>query len=221
MDVEGKKTFHSQYIKDEEGRLVLNKTLIRERWVRWFRKLLSTTPTTLDLSIVGELENWPQCRPLDDVPGRYGVEEAIRALANRTSVGPDGFPAELLKVSADKRKLDAHEKFHDINVAVWRGGGASQRWKYTTIKVLHKYERSDGVWQLSWHLRGTRWQNTPQIVAGGLSDYCERDNIYPEDLCVKTPALDGCHDADSMTTAGTDAEGHSFVVVLYRPYKSV
>ena len=35
-------------------------------------------------------------------PSRYEEEEAIRALANRKAVGPDGLPAELLKVLADE-----------------------------------------------------------------------------------------------------------------------
>ena len=40
MDVEGKRTFDSQYIRDEEGRLLRDIGLIRERWARWFYKLL-------------------------------------------------------------------------------------------------------------------------------------------------------------------------------------
>ena len=102
VDVEGKRTFTSQYMKDEEGRLLRDNALIRERWVRWFHKLLHTKSSTLDPSIVHELKQWPPCRPLNDVPSRYEVEEAIRALANRKAVGPDGLPAELLKVLADE-----------------------------------------------------------------------------------------------------------------------
>ena len=117
MDVEGKRTFNSQYIKYEEGRLLRDNALIRERLVRWFHKLLSTKWPTLDPSIVDELKQWPPCRPLDDVPSRYEVE-AIRALANRKAVGPDGLPAELLKVLADEGELNTVEKLHDIIVAV-------------------------------------------------------------------------------------------------------
>ena len=51
---------------------------------------------------MGELKQWPPCRPLDDIPSRYEVEEAIRALANRKAVRPDGLPAELLEVLADE-----------------------------------------------------------------------------------------------------------------------
>ena len=117
MDVEGKRTLNSQYIKDEEGRLLRDNALIRELWVRWFHKLLNTKSPTLDPSIVDELKQCPPYRPPDDVPFRYEVEEAIHALANRNAVGPDGLPAELLKVLADEGELDTLGKFRDITVA--------------------------------------------------------------------------------------------------------
>ena len=122
MDVEGKMTFNSQYIEDEEGRLLRDNALIRERWVM-FHKLLNTKSPTLDPSIVDELKQWPPCRPLDEVPSKYEVEEAIRALANRKAVYPDGLPAELLKVLADEGESSTLGKLHDVIVAVWRGGG--------------------------------------------------------------------------------------------------
>ena len=120
MDVEGKRTFNSQYIKDEEGRLLRDNALIRERWGRWFHKLLNTKSPTLDPSIVDELKQWPPFRPLNDVPSRHEVEEAIRAFANRKAVGPDGLPAKLLKVLDDEGELNTLEtrEFHDIIVAV-------------------------------------------------------------------------------------------------------
>ena len=123
MDVEGKRAYNSQYFEDEEGRLLWGNALIRERWVRWFHKLLNTNSPTLDPSIVDELKQGPPCRPLDDVPSRYEAEEAICALTNRKAVGVDGLPVELLKVFADEGELDTLGKFHDIIVAVWRGGG--------------------------------------------------------------------------------------------------
>ena len=124
--MERKRMFNSQYIKHEEGRLLQDNALIRERWVRWFHKLLSTKSPTLDPSIVDKPKQWPPCRPLDDVPPRYELEEAIRALANRKTVRLDGLPAELLKVLADEGELNTLRKFHDIIVAVWRGGGVPQ-----------------------------------------------------------------------------------------------
>ena len=85
--------------------------------MRWFHKLLNTKSPTLDPSIVDELKQWLPCRPLDDVPSRYEVEEAIHALVNRKAVGFDGFPAEFLKFLADGEELNTLEKFHDIIVA--------------------------------------------------------------------------------------------------------
>ena len=60
MNVEGERKFYSQYIKDEEGRLLRDNALIRERWVRWFHKLLNTKSPTLDPSIVDEVSSGPQ-----------------------------------------------------------------------------------------------------------------------------------------------------------------
>ena len=125
MDVERKRTFNSQYIKAEECRLQRNNALIRERWVRWFHKLLNTKSPTLDPR--DEHKQWPSCRPLDDVSSKYEVEEAIRELANRKAVGPDGLPAELLKVLANEGELNTLGKFHDIIVAVWWRGDVPQQ----------------------------------------------------------------------------------------------
>ena len=102
MDVEGKRTFSPQYIRDEEGRLLRDIGLIRERRVRWFHKLLNPKSPTLDSTITDELKIWPTCSPLDDVPSRYEVEEAIRAMADRKALGSDGLPVELLKVLVDE-----------------------------------------------------------------------------------------------------------------------
>ena len=104
--------------------------------MRWFHKLLNTKSPTLDPSIVDELKQWPPCRPLDDVPSRYEVEEAIRALATRKGVRPDGLLADLSKVLTDEGELNNLGNFHDIVVAVWRGGDVPQQWKDATTEVL-------------------------------------------------------------------------------------
>ena len=129
-----------------------------------------------------ELKQWPPCRPLDDVPSRYEVEEAIHALANRKVVGPDGLPAELLKVLADKGELNTLGKFHDIIVAVWRGGGVLQQWKDATIKVLHqKKDRPECGNYRGISLMAHAGKVLLKVIAGRLSDYCERENILPEE----------------------------------------
>ena len=153
--------------------------LIRHRWVRWFRKISNTKSPTLDPSIVDELKQWPPCRPLDDVPSRYEVEEAIRALANRRAVGPDG----LLKVSADERELDTLGKY-DIIVAVWRGGGVPQQWKDETIKVLqNQKDRTERGNCRGISLVAHAGKGLLKVIAGRLSDCYERENILPEERC--------------------------------------
>ena len=152
--------------------------------MRWFHKSLRTKSPTLDPSVVDKLKQWPPWRPLDDVPSRYQVEEAIRALKNGKAVGPDGLPVELLKVLAEEGRMDTLGTFHDINVAVWRGGGVRRQWKDATIKVLHKkkYRTECGNYNgisLVAHTRKVLLKG----IAGCLRDYCERENISPEEQC--------------------------------------
>ena len=172
--MKGKETFNSQYMKDEEGRLLRDNARIREKWVRWFHKALDTKSPTLDQRVVEELKQWPRCRPLDDVPSKYEVEGAIRAFANRRAIGVDGRPVELLKVLADEGELNTLGKFNDIIVAVWTGGGMPQQWKHAKMKVLHKKKNRTECG----HCRGISLaahagQVLLKVIAGRLSDYRE------------------------------------------------
>ena len=153
--------------------------------VRCFHKLLNTKSPTLDSNIADELKQRPPRRTLDDVPSRYEIEEAIRALANRKAVGPDGLPVEFLKVLADEGEFNTLGNFHDIIVAVWRGGGVPQQWKEdATIKVLHKkkYRPKCGNYR-GISLAAHAGKVLLKVIAGRLSDCCERDNILPEEQC--------------------------------------
>ena len=129
MDVEGKRTFNSQYIKDEEGRLLRDNALIRERWVRWFHKLHSTKSPTLDPSIVDELKQWPPCRPLDDVPSRYELEEAIRALANRKARWS---PGRALEGFGRRRRIEYPRKIPRYHRRCVEG-----RWRTATMEICN------------------------------------------------------------------------------------
>ena len=193
MGVDGKRAFNSQYIKDEEGLLLRDNAQIRERWVRWFHKLLNTKLPTFDSNIVDELKQWPPCRPLNDDPSRYEVEEAIRALANRKAVKPDGIPAELLKVLADEGGMETLGTFQDIIVAVWRGGGVPQQWKNATIKVLHKKkDRTECGNNRGISLVAHAGKVLLKVIAGRLSDLLRtREHSAGGTAWVQTPTLDG------------------------------
>ena len=51
MNLEGKRDRSSAYVKDENGVLLRDVGLIRERWVRWFHTLLNAKSPRLDLDI--------------------------------------------------------------------------------------------------------------------------------------------------------------------------
>ena len=48
------------------------------------------------------------------------MEEAVRTMANRKAVGPDGLPLELLKVLVDDGDSDNFGNFYETIVALWR-----------------------------------------------------------------------------------------------------
>ena len=131
MDVEGDRTFNSQYIKFEEGRLLRDNAFIRERWLRWFYKLLNIKSVTLDPSIVSELKQWPPCRPLDDTQSRYEVEEVIRSLTNRKSVGPWS-PGRVFQAFIRQRRIE-----HSRKVPRYHRRCVERGWHAATMKICN------------------------------------------------------------------------------------
>ena len=84
----------SQCVRDEEGRLLRDKGRIRERWVRFFRSLLSAKSDMLDPDIPKRLPQQPVVSALGIKPKEEEIATAIKAMANAKAVGPDGLPAE-------------------------------------------------------------------------------------------------------------------------------
>ena len=82
----------------------------------WFHKLLNTKSPTLDPTVTNALKVWPPCSPLDDVPCRHEVEEAIQAKLNSMAVGADW--VEPLKVLIGEGNSDTLGIFYEIVVAV-------------------------------------------------------------------------------------------------------
>ena len=60
---------------------------------------LNIKSPALDPNINEELKVWSPCTLLDDLPSIFEVEETVKSMSNRTAVGPDVFPAELLKLT--------------------------------------------------------------------------------------------------------------------------
>ena len=98
------------------------------------------------------------------------------AAGYRKAVGPDGLPAELMKVLADEGELNTLGK--------WWGGGVPQQWKDATIKVLHKKkDRTECDNYRGISLMAHAGKALLEVIAGRLSDYCKREDILPEEQC--------------------------------------
>ena len=70
MNLEGKRDRSSAYVKDENGVLLRDVKLIRERWVRWFPTLLNAKSPRLDPSNAEGLDQLPEILPLRVSPRR-------------------------------------------------------------------------------------------------------------------------------------------------------
>ena len=64
MNLERKQDRGSAYVKDENGVLLRDVELIRERWVRWFHTLLNAKSPRLEPNIVEGLDQWPENMPV-------------------------------------------------------------------------------------------------------------------------------------------------------------
>ena len=66
MNLEEKRERSSAYAKDEDGILLRDVELIRERWVRWLYTLVNTKSPKLGLNIGESLGQWPEDMPLGE-----------------------------------------------------------------------------------------------------------------------------------------------------------
>ena len=137
MNLEGKRYRSSTYVKDENGVLLRDVELIRQRWVRWFHTLLNAKPPRLNPNIAEGLDQWPEDMPLGVQPTMQELTDAIRSLANGKAVVPDGVSVELFKITLNGDPA-LRRRLLDIVVRIWRGGEVPQQWKYAIIMVLHK-----------------------------------------------------------------------------------
>ena len=137
MNLERKRDRGSVYVKNENGVLLRDVELIRERWVRWFHTLPNAKSPRLDPNIAGGLDQWPENMPLGIQPTMRELTDASRSLANGKVVGPNGVSIELFKITLNGDPA-LRRRLLDIVVRIWRGGEVPQQWKYAIIMVLQK-----------------------------------------------------------------------------------
>ena len=181
MNLEGKRYRSSAHVKDENGGLLRDVEIIRERWVQWFHTLLNAKSPSLDPNIAGGLDQWPENMPLGVQPTMQKLTDAIRSLANGKAVGPEGVFVELFKITLNGDPA-LRRRLLDIVVRIWRGVKVPQQWKYAIIMALHKKkDRTEcgnyrGISQVA-----HAGKILLKIIARRLSEYCERVGILPEE----------------------------------------
>ena len=97
----------------------------RERWVRFFRSLLSSKSDMLDAAIPKRLPQHPVASALGIEPTEEEIATAMKAMANAKAVGPDGLPAELLKLELQQDRIILRE-LHRLTIVIWRQGKVPQ-----------------------------------------------------------------------------------------------
>ena len=151
MNLEGKRDHSSayQYVKDEDGILLRDVELIRERWVWWFYTLLNAKSPTLDPNIAEGLGQWPENTLLEVQPMIQERTDTIRSLANGKAVGPDGVSVKLFKITLNGDPA-LRRRLLDIVVRIWRGewcrssGNMPSSW-YSIKRRIGKSVATTGV----------------------------------------------------------------------------
>ena len=137
----------------------------------------------LDLKIPKRLPQHPAASALRIEPTEKEIATAMKAMANEKAVGPDGLPAELLKLGLQQDQTILLE-LHRLTTLIWREGKAPQRWKDAVITVLHK----KGDMTECGDYRGISLVSHAgniffKVVARRLSAYCEAKGLLPEEWC--------------------------------------
>ena len=134
VGLEGTKAISEQFIRDEGGTLLRDNVQIRERWSGLYHKRLNSNSLKFDLTIFDPLPTRPLKLSLGDEPSMDEMTEALQGMPHWKGVGPDGLPAELLKIDHPAFA----QCFHNILMDVWVAREFPQQWKDAIIKVLHK-----------------------------------------------------------------------------------
>ena len=183
VQLEEKKKVGSQCVRDKGGRPLRDKGRIRERWVRFFRSLLNSKSYMLDPAIPKRLPQQPVASTLGIEPTEEEIATAMKAMANAKAVGPDGLPAELLKLGLQQDQTILLE-LHRLTTLIWREGKVPQQWKNAVITVLHK----KGDKTECGNYRGISLVSHAdkvllKVVARRVSSYCGAKGLLPEEQC--------------------------------------
>ena len=108
---------------------------------------------------------------------------ATKAMANAKAVGPDGLPAELLKLGLQQDRTILLQ-LHRLIPLIWREGKVPKQWKDAVVTVLHKKgDKAEGGNYRGISLVSHAGKVLLKVVARSLSAYCETRGLLPEEQC--------------------------------------
>ena len=107
----------------------------------------------------------------------------MKAMANAKAVGPDGLPAELLKLGLQQDRTILRE-LHRLTTLIWRQGKVPRQWEDAVITVLHKKgDKTECGNYRGISLVSHAGKVLLKVVARRLSAYCEAKGLLPEEQC--------------------------------------
>ena len=108
----------------------------------------------------------------------------MKEMANNVkAVGPDGLPAELLKLGLQQDRTILLE-LHRLTTLIWRKGKVPQQWKDAVITVLHlKGDKTECGNYRGISLVSHAGKVLLKVVARRLSAYCEAKGLLQEEQC--------------------------------------
>ena len=125
----------------------------------------------------------PISSALEIEPTEDEIATAIKTTANEKAVGPDGLPAELLKLGLQQNRTILLE-VHRLTTLIWREGKAPQQWKDAVVTVLHKKgDKTECGNYRGISLVSHAGKVLLKVVARRLSAYCEAKGLLPEEQC--------------------------------------
>ena len=137
----------------------------------------------LDPDIPKRLPQHPVASALGIEPTGEESATAMKAMANAKVVGPDGLPAELLKLGLQQDRTILLE-LHRLTTLIWREGKVPQQWKDAVITVLHKKgDKTECGNYRGISLVSHAGKVLFKVVARKLSAYCKAKGLLPEEQC--------------------------------------
>ena len=151
--------------------------------MRFFRSLLNSKSDMLDADIPKRLPQHRVARALGIEPTEEEIGTAMKAMANAKEVGPDGLPAELLKLELQQDRTILLE-LHRLIILIWRQGKVPQQWKDAAITILHKKDdKTECGNYRGISLVSHAGKVVLKVVARRLSAHCEARGLLPEEQC--------------------------------------